>query len=78
MNSIPPEAQASIDKRKAAADKWAAWYFPMKSKSEPLRALLVITGTQHIRDYLAEHDPMALKQCQEALSASSYIDFLER
>jgi hypothetical protein len=72
------EPQASIDKRKAAADKWAEWYFPMKSQNGYIKALLVILGTKTTRDYLAEHDPMALKQCQEAVSGKSYIDFMER
>jgi hypothetical protein len=34
---------------------------------ESIVALAVIVLTDHIRDYLAEHDPMALEQIQEAL-----------
>lgn len=32
------------------------------------KALLVLTQTSHIRQYLLERDPMALKQAEEALA----------
>lgn len=70
------EPRASVKARQEAADKWADWYFPMTSRNEPMKALLVILGTKTTRDYLAERDPMALKQCQQAVSGQSYINFL--
>jgi hypothetical protein len=33
-------------------------------------AIKVVLWTDHIRDYLSEHDPMALKQLEDALEAN--------
>lgn len=73
------EAAEAVKRRKDAADKWAEDFFAARSggvTGTQRKALAVITGTAGIRDYLAEFDPMALKQAQEALNGKSYIDYL--
>jgi hypothetical protein len=82
---MPPpidQTQANID----ASDKWAEQYadywriWSVKTKNVPKEksALHVMMLTDHISHYLAEHDPMALRQGQEALNGKSFFDFLEK
>jgi hypothetical protein len=75
---MTPEVQA----RKNATDQWAEEFAahtrdtPLKAKKD--KALAVIALDPSIRHYLAEHDPMALKQVQEALNGLSYCDYLRK
>ena len=77
---MSPNQSAIIQK---AADLWAEDYFnkeiaPRKVDivSAKKKALAVIVLTKPTRDYLAVNDPMALKQCQEALNSKSYVNYL--
>jgi hypothetical protein len=79
------EPQKEIRRRQRAAEAWA-WEFNQPARefngvnaaldTPSKKALGVYVLTGHIRDYLAEHDPMALRQAQETLNGKSYIDFL--
>lgn len=68
--------------RQVAANKWAVEFAESRqnkppSKDPKTRALAVVVLTDTTRDWLAEHDPMALKQAQEALNGKSYCDYLK-
>lgn len=82
---LPADALEAIAKRKAAAAKWAedfnapARQYRGKNaalRSKPKKALGVIVLTESVRDYLAEHDPMALMQAQQALNEKDYTNYL--
>jgi len=67
-----------IAARKAAARKWMEKYkatIEATTVGVERRALGVIVMDPKISDWLAEHDPKALKQCQEALTGvgSSFL-----
>ena len=67
------ERQDHIEARKLAAERWAESFadeWRIKNKStlpKTTAALAVIVLTDATRAYLAEYDPMALKQAQDAL-----------
>lgn len=48
-------------------DQWINNNFGFEAKSKEQKALAVICFDRQISAWLAEHDPMALKQCQDAL-----------
>ena len=62
---------------KAHADKWLN-----KANEKPQgktdRALMVIVLTHKTSDFLAEFDPQALKQAQEALTGDSWENYLPK
>ena len=70
-------------KRIDASRKWQELHFSTDEQrimvgNKQGRALAVLALTEHIRDYLAEHDAMALRQAQAALSAGhSYAEYME-
>lgn len=74
------EPLKAIRNRQDAAKEWAEAFAevtrqtPVTGKNR--KALAVICLTDGTRNYLAEHDPMALKQCQEALNGKSYVEYL--
>lgn len=45
-------------------------------ESGAAKALLVIVLTESTSDHLAEHDPQALKQAQQAIDLTSWEDYL--
>jgi hypothetical protein len=76
------EPQATIRRRQTAARLWLEAYAEQirngDSRAEAAidRALMVILLTLRTSDYLAEHDPQALKQAQTALSGTSWEDHI--
>ena len=65
------EPRADIERRQLAAHRWLEVYAGKTRNGPPghstaaERALAVIVLTHKTGDYLAEHDPQALKQAQE-------------
>lgn len=63
------EKNEDIEARKSTAKRWINDFvlsdFVCVSKEQ--KALAVICLDHRISDWLAEHDPLALKQCQDAL-----------
>jgi hypothetical protein len=74
-----PQDTMTIPRRQDAAHKWAANYAEKnrnhQEQDETKRALAVIALDVRIYNWLAEHDPMALKQCQEALDGTSWENY---
>jgi hypothetical protein len=72
------------DNVKEASRKWFAWRADLartnpkiaEDMTQEQKALNVIVLTHETSEYLAEHDPQALKQCQEAISGCSWQNFL--
>lgn len=80
----PPltDAEKAVRARQDAADSWAE-AFTAATRGKPLtgkkdKALGVIALDQSIRHYLTEHDPMALRQVQQALNGKDYTEYLKR
>ena len=75
------EPRADIERRQLAAHRWLEVYAGKTRNGPPghstaaERALAVIVLTHKTGDYLAEHDPQALKQAQEALDGTSWMDY---
>lgn len=74
------EVAEAIKKRQDAARKWIE-AFRLKRETKPVKgkvnkALAVLVLTFQTSDWLAENDPFALRQAQEALDGSSYCDYL--
>lgn len=63
------EAQARKVLAKQWSDELASKLPAVISIPATVRALLVMVRTDHIRDYLAEHDPQALRQAWKAIDA---------
>lgn len=61
--------------RKIAAKKWAMGY-KGGAKGRIQKALAVVVLDPAIYSFLAEHDPMALRQAQQALSGTDYTQYL--
>lgn len=78
------QEQAGIElaraKRKDAAIMWAAKFSEksQKVRGSQKRALAVIALDKDIFLWLAENQPMALRQAQEALDGTSYCDYLPK
>lgn len=78
------ETRAAIELRQKAARKWIICFheaFDManlhgKDSNKHLRALACIVLTDRTSDYLAEFDPMALKQGQVALNGKSWENYV--
>jgi hypothetical protein len=76
------EPRESVEVRQAAARKWLEAYGEKCSnaKNQPKaktdRALMVIVLSNKISDFLAEHDPQALKHAQEALTGESWEKYM--
>lgn len=69
-----------IEARKLASQKWREQYHDQIKNNRPSgkveSALLVIVLDENISNYLAEFDPQALRQAQEALNGKSWADFV--
>jgi hypothetical protein len=63
------EARARKVLAKQWSDELTSKLPAVVSMPATVRALLVIVRTDHIRDYLAEHDPQALRQAWKAIDA---------
>ena len=74
------ENPKTIIKRQDAARKWIQHYTEKtrnnQETGEQPRALAVIVLTERTSDFLAQHDPQALKQAQLALDDRSYEHFM--
>lgn len=75
---VTDEAREAILKRQVASQKWAEDLIREKKPSKMTKALMVFVLTHDTTNWLAENDPQALRQAQEALNGKSYIDYLER
>lgn len=75
------EQRQVIEDRKAAARKWIAAYATQtvnrQEASRVARALVVLVMDLRTSDYLAEFDPMGLKQAQESLNNLSWANFMD-
>lgn len=74
------EPREPIELRQNAARKWLDRYADRTRNNggpdgKAERALAVIVLTEKTSDFLAEHDPQALKQAQLALDELSWEDF---
>lgn len=75
------EPRHLIEARQFAARKWLDAFAERKlqckegTKNPQVDALIVIVLTQRTSDFLAEHDPQALKQAQKALDGTSWEDY---
>jgi hypothetical protein len=77
------ERREVVEARKQAARQWLeAFAEKMRNGDQPTaktdRALVVIVLDHRTSDWLAEHDPQALKQAQEALSGESWAKYHDR
>ncbi len=67
--------------RKKAAAAWCEaqqiHLTPIKGDKAKMRsALITLVFDEHIRDWLAANDPMALRQAQRALRGSDFTEYL--
>jgi hypothetical protein len=75
------EPPGAIKCRQLAARRWLEYYAEKTRGGNPQeagaaqRALAVIVLTHKTSDYLADHDPQALKQAQQALDGNSWEDW---
>ena len=64
------------EERKQAADKWAIRASKKIYGGTTKRALAVLLFDQNTRHWLAVHQPMSLKQAQQALDGHDYVEWL--